>query len=709
MARAIKVNAGAGSGKTFTMTYLVWAIVTKMLEERTAIDVKDALSRIFITSFTNAGVREITERIYSALSYLNASKDDIQAYTFDSAYYNWVCSNYQMLGFPAVPKLITAEFQCEYVEDLLKTQKLSGVDYSSMKYNKENGDSRSALIDLTAKAFEIIQTYHLDGKADAFDRLKEKLAEEGYMNKMTDTTVTELLALYKEYDDRLREENLVTFSHMQGLMDQILAIEPDFIKDLGYEYIIVDEFQDTNEYQISTIKEFMRGDNFKKLIVVGDDNQAIFSFRDATPEYIINLEKYLGEEVENLYLDENRRSTPEIIEPANKIIELNQDRVIKSLIATRPSGKKVSVKGFHDSRAMHYAGKLSEREDIAAQITKMVKEDGISPNDIAVIGRNGAEVYAIGSLLSEAGIPWVSRIPMNLLENSKVQAALALSDAFYDPEVTQNYFTYLCAKYDGKIFDMDPTEVNFEIAKLKSAFLEIDTYEFEDQQKYFHGLLNDLAKAEEDEIYEYFLELLYANESLPEELRYTRVFKKYGDKMKKKMDQAYEGVTIVTAHSSKGLEWPIVFLTLSSWDKPRYHSLRSKKAAMEVEEERRVLFVAMTRARDELYISSEYVADGNEKEGYTYNQFFKEIHDVMGFKFDPTDYDKIARRAEKERLALEAKLKRRKKQDQLAEFYDPAKARKKKKGEMSDEEKLKYLDLVKGAKQSSIEDFLKTS
>lgn len=677
----IKVNAGAGSGKTFTMTYLVWYLVAQMGYK---------LRDILITSFTDAGVRELKGRIAKALENEGLSEADVRAYTFDSLYYQCVKENAERLGFQGAPSLLTKEWQMAYIEDLLKNNTIPGIDYSKIKYDA-SGNNIPWVISATANAFDYIQTFHLYGDPEAEEKLKEHLTEAGLMSSMDNTSVQKILEIYRDFDLRLKSENKITFSHLQGLMDELLKIEPDYFKKLGFKYIIVDEFQDTNEYQIGTLKKLIEAKQFEKLIVVGDDAQAIYSFRDTTPEYIIHFDQYIGHDVLNLYLLNNRRSTPEIIDLANKVIALNEDRVIKDLIPVREHGKKVFVKGFQKPDSRYDNEK--EKEWIAKQIIDMVQSGKYKPNEIAVIGRKRSDTVAIGTLLSEAGIPWVSKNPLNLLENSKVQAALALSDAFYEPDQDVNYFTYLVAAYDGKFMEADPVEIRSKINDLKEIFSDIHEYDFEIQQEIFHGLLEDLKKIEEDEIYEYFLDLLYANKDLPSELEYTRIFKKYGSAMEKKMDQSYEGVVLVTAHSSKGLEWPVCFVTLSSWDNEKLHK-SSKKCYAELEEARRLLFVALTRARDELYVTGEFVAYGTEEKisakgvtgGYTYNQFLHDIFVILDEKWDPTDYMKLAARAEKEKQAKIEKEARRFKQVR----------------EMSEEEKKKYTKMTLGSKQLTL-------
>lgn len=212
------------------------------------------------------------------------------------------------------------------------------------------------------------------------------------------------------------------------------------------------------------------------MIVVGDDAQAIYGFRDTTPEYIIHFSDYIGHEVKDMYLLENRRSTPEILDIGNKVIALNTEKIDKSLIPTRESGKPVFLQGFHS--------KKEERFFIADEIEKLI-QSGYKPEDICVIDRKRSGLTAIGTLLTEKGIPWISRVGQNLLLNSKVQAALGLCDAFIDPDVTVNYFNYVVARHNGKIFELEDGQLVAEMEELQRTFSGIDMLEFDEQRQIF--------------------------------------------------------------------------------------------------------------------------------------------------------------------------------------------------------------------------------
>lgn len=629
--RFLKVNAGAGSGKTFTMVQLVIMLLKK------GYDIHD----IFVTSFTNAGVGEIKERIAKAAKAEGflISANDICCQTFDSFYYQNVVAHSKELGFSSVPKLLKADVQKQYVEDLVSVTKVPDIDYGRLDFNADTGISTPWVVSAVAKAFNLIQTYHIDpnGGNDSVEALCQKLAETSLMNGMSERSVEIIFQLYSQFEKRLKDENLITYSHLPGLMEQLFQKKPDLYESLGYKYIIVDEFQDSNKYQVETICRMSQTSHFEKMIVVGDDSQAIYGFRDTTPEYIIHFDQYIGHPVQDLFLLENRRSTPEILDVSNKLISLNKEKIDKALIPVRPSGSPVFLQGFYS--------KKEEREFIVEEVEKLIQSGAYRPEDICIIDRRRSGLAAIGTMLTEKGIPWVSKVGQNLLMNSKVKAALGLCDAFYDPDATVHYFDYAIAKHNGRLEGAEE-EIKGEMQDLKQLFSMMDQYSFEDQRKIFHGLLDDLKKVEEDEIYDYFLELLYDNGDLPAELSYSRIFKKYGDVMEKKLDQSYVGVTLVTAHSSKGLEWPVVFHSVTNYDAVSLHrpTGRVNKA---LEEARRLLFVASTRARDRLFLTGVYVAYGSEKEGYTYNQFLRELYTIKELPYDPVDHKKEAERAAK--------------------------------------------------------------
>ena len=162
---------------------------------------------------------------------------------------------------------------------------------------------------------------------------------------INDVALDKLIRLYDQYQAVLKQKGLIEFDDQEILAFQILDMFPNYLNEkFCFRHIIVDEFQDTSAGQIDFIKRLKEMDTFQSLMVVGDDSQAIFGFRDTSPEYIIHFENYIGDHVDDIYLLENHRSTPEIIAFANALNDLNEDKVEKALVATRPHGAPVIVK-----------------------------------------------------------------------------------------------------------------------------------------------------------------------------------------------------------------------------------------------------------------------------------------------------------------------------------------------------------------------------
>ena len=398
------------------------------------------------------------------------------------------------------------------------------------------------------------------------------------------------------------------------------------------------------------IKRLMQCSTYKSMMFMGDDSQSIYGFRNTTPEYIRELKEKLNiSELKDLSLSKNRRCTPQIVDTAKRLIELNENRLDKPMESTRDDGKYVSVQEFFNTQ--------EEYEDIVAKILKSKAENNRSFGDFAILARTNAELPKIAEVLTKENIPFVFKNPMKLKDDSNVKAALSISKAFYEPESTLLYFNYLVAVYKGKILDANPEEVKAKIDELQRLFKFADSMEISEAKKMYHELLE--AIGENDEIYKYFLSLVYDNEDIQSELEYIRAFERYGSKVAKKMDQNYgDRVVLTTTHSSKGLEWPVVFVVLDKFDNKFVHG-NSPKKNEEREETRRLLFVAMTRARDELYLTGNYTIGGNEKDGYEFNQFLVELYEIKGQHFITTDPMKAVRDAEKKRKAAEkAALKR---------------------------------------------------
>lgn len=598
-----RVIAKAGSGKTECST------------ERTAqmyAEGVDPSSFLSIT-FTDAGANEMKERITKKCESrgLGIAGDDILAMTFHKFGLNIIRDNYKMFGFTKAPQIVDTD-------DVKKKRLFDNLLIDDDLYTLQN---RFSLLDWAIKVHTCIKNNEIDIDSDSAPDLIQKELDNNFMSYQD---IENLIEIARKFDAQLKENNLLTFADIEPMMNQVLREKPEYLEGLGIKHILVDEFQDSNDAQMETIRLLVSTKCFESLMVVGDDSQSIYGFRNTSQENILHFFEKLGVAGTDFRLDENRRSTEEILSFANRIDALNKNRAGGDMVAVRGGGFKPVVRA--------YWNRDEEYDFIVDQITKGIASKRYVPEEFAIIAYKKSELVAIAGKLSKAGIPWVTKYPMPLADNSRVQAAISLASAFYQPDAENLYFNYLVALNDGDIFeDMTNDEIKAKVAELKSEWMGMDMLEIPYQRKLFHDKLEAIKG--NDEIYQAFLDLLYENEDLQSELEFIVDFRKYGDTVAKKLENDYAGVVLTTAHSSKGLEWPVVFNTISGYDNKFLHK-GGAKAAAEVEERRRLLYVSVTRARDILYVTGQYVAYGNYSD-YTYNQFLREAMECAYVDYNP--------------------------------------------------------------------------
>lgn len=646
------VNARPGSGKTACVV----ARTCQMIEE--GVDPKTILH----LSFTENAVIELKQRLMGEMASRGIEIPDEEFIcNTNNGFANLAIQEfYSELGYSKPPRILQPDEEMQVIEDLCNENPVQGINAGAVKFNANS--CTPVMLIVCQAAFDIIRSKNLDiSDPDTPGILRNHLSEKGLANSCEPIALTSLIDLYKKNDEIMKSRCLLTYADQEPLMFKVLSLHPDYFESLGYRHIIVDEFQDANMVQAKTLKCLISTSAYESLLMVGDVSQSIYKFRGTTSEIMLNIDDILDTAVERIDLTTNYRSVGEICTLANTIDALNEETTAP-MVSLRSSGQSVSVKGFYKHKES-----LHEGDWIIEQVKNKVFSEGVDPKDICLMAYKRADLIPLGTALTQAGIPWVSKNPMDLMENSKVLGAMALADAFYEPDVTIHYFNYMVAKYDGDMFKLKTKEeIIEEVNALKDLFKKMEYYNmaFNKQRVIFHTLLEDIRNTEEDELFEYFLDLLYQKPDLPSELAYTRTFKKYGSKLNKKMEQDYEGVTLVTAHSSKGMEWPIVYLSLSSFDNEALHKFTNKD---EVEERRRVMYVAITRAMNELYVTGEYVAYG-KKDDYTYNQFLHEIFVALGkeneyIPVDPEEALRERKRAEERRKKDKARRDAKKKAD----------------------------------------------
>lgn len=632
-----RVIAKAGSGKTECSTERIAQLFAEGVDPQS----------VLCVTFTDAGANEMKERITKKCEVrgMAIAGDDIKAMTFHKFGLGIIRDNYEMFGFKKAPIIVDTN-------DVVKKRLFHNLLEENNLYTLQN---RFSILDWAIRVHEIIKVEGINPDSDDAASIIDRKMDNNFMSS-TDTY--HLIDIAKQFDAQLKENNLLTFADIEPMMNQVLREKPDYLAELGIAHILVDEFQDSNDAQMETIKLLKSAPAFESLMVVGDDSQSIYGFRHTSQENILNFFEKLECTGEDFRLDENRRSTEEILAFANRIDALNENRAGGDMVATRGGGFKPVVRA--------YWNRDEEYDFIVDQISKGIESGKYAPEEFAVIAYKKSELVAVAAKLSKAGIPWITKYPMPLQDNSRVQAAISLASAFYQPEAENLYFNYLVALNDDDIFEnMSNSEIKARVAELKNEWMGMDLLEIPYQRKIFHDKLEAIKG--NDEIYAAFLELLYENEDLQSELEFIRDFRRFGESVAKKLENDYAGVVLTTAHSSKGLEWPVVFNTISGYDSKYLHTGKKKD---EIEERRRLLYVSVTRARDILYVTGQFVAYGNYMD-YTYNQFLREAMECAGKTFTPVK---------------------------------PVRESSPRAGEMSEEQKAAYDKLVAGATQMSFND-----
>lgn len=634
----VLVNAGAGAGKTLCVAMHVVRLLMKGVKPEA----------ILLITFTKNGAKEMLERVQYFVDDLGLGTDvsKIKVTTFNGFDNDILGKEYARFGFTEVPSLLEPEENAELISKVLTCHPVPGLDvlYPDRKATKHM--LSMGAIPLATKAFKAIKALCLS-KGDG-EALKEALGAYGAASIKDDSAYEELIAAYNTYESMMVAENYITYDDQEYYRNRLLDMDPTYYDGLGYSHIIVDEFQDTSDGQLNLIRILMDAPTYEEAMFVGDDSQAIYAFRDTTNENILHLEEKLDAPVEQVNLLENFRSCPEIIELGNRINRLNPDRIDKDLVATRPAGGTVRVRGFFES---------AEEFDYIADQVKQKIDAGETPNDIAVIVRNRSQLEAVGTRLTALGIQWVSRAPMNMSDNSRVRAASALIRAYASPEATELYLPYHTCLCDGDVFSSTDAEIMEAIDFLKAEIERIKALPANESEEAMMEMLEMIA--EDDEVYESFLDVLKRKPGMERKIDYVRAYEKYGKDKTKSMDADYPGVQLTTCHSAKGLEWKNVFLSLTGYDDESLH--KGSRAKDEIQEARRLVFVGITRAKDSLTVTGLYCLLKGGRVTETFDVFVKEVFMESSTPYEPSlaEYElrKKAKAAERNELLKERKRK----------------------------------------------------
>jgi superfamily I DNA/RNA helicase len=567
-----RVNATAGSGKT---TVLGMRVVN--LLESGDCEPKD----ILLITFTNKGAEVMRRRVQSWMRQNGSFEPDyvdnmnMDILTFHAWSQNLVNQHFDELGYDKGPQVIGQIEQYDLLTDMLETEPyFQNLNYENpfLKFGKAKG----AIVQV-ADWMDTLERWSILHSIDSIIATSIP----GMMGKEQ-----ELQEFYNKYQARLRKDGFISF---QGIINGALILMRDGAVNPIYQHIMVDEYQDTDDVQFEILKLLMDHDEFKSLMVVGDDSQSIFGFRNTNMLHFINLEQHF-EELQDIKLMENWRSTRAIVDLANKINELNKNKVDKEPESKNEEGKNPTI-----SQVVFMA---EGPKFVAKKVRAKLKSGRYKANEVAVIARTKKELLEIKVELDKLKIPSIVRVPTPFVAQKRVQVIIHLAKFFRDG------FTSLLLPYLGYL-PQPNASVDWSVwAKEQEASILKEWVQVPEKEQ-VNWFKSKLAILGGD--IDLFVQQWPKYLDFSKLVSYLEKLKEYNDTRAPEPDATTDAVTLITVHSAKGKEWEVVVLCLDGF---------APRRANEIEEERRTLFVAVTRARKELDMiySLEKLTDSLSKE-----------------------------------------------------------------------------------------------
>jgi len=586
----ILVIAGAGSGKTRVVTYRVARLLEKGVPA----------NAILLLTFTNKAAREMLHRVEHLV------KMDTR-YIWGGTFH--------------------------HIGNMILRQQAERVGYKRNFTILDNEDSKD-LIDVVLKASKIdtkakmfpkggvlkgIFSYAVNTMSTIEDTIRERTP---FFYDISE----EIITLYNLYTEKKKAANAMDFDDLLFYWHKVLLENEDLrnIYATTFSQILVDEYQDTNKIQ-SEIVDFMGFLN-GNIMVVGDDAQSIYSFRGANFENILEFpKKYKGAQV--FKLETNYRSTPEILELANNSISHNKYQFDKTLKSIKPNG---IIPVLASSRDV-----LQQAEFVAQRIMELRDEEGIPLHQIAVLYRAHYHSMEIQMELTRRGIPFEIRSGLRFFEQAHIKDVVSFLRIIENPhdEVSWKRMLKIFPKIGNKTADRifeyiqgceDPFEVLIS-KKIAESFKNLLRDNIETWSRLFGELKelyareapSDMISAVLKQGYMDYLKFAYPNyETRLEDLNQLINFSTKYQSLETFLSELSlmsglsgeevitaenddERVVLSTIHQAKGLEWKIVFIVWCA--EGRFPNPKALEDGG-LEEERRLFYVASTRAMDELYL-----------------------------------------------------------------------------------------------------------
>ena len=587
---AVMVIAGAGSGKTRVLTNRI----AYLIAEKNVLE-----SNILAITFTNKAAKEMKERIYSLVG---ETSKYIWINTFHSMCVRILRQHIDLLGYNKNFTILDTSEQKTIIKNIVKELNLSEDSYQPNNILKIISNSKNSMISVN------------EMKAQARFGFMKNVAE-----------------IYEYYQKYLKKNSVLDFDDLMLKTIVLFEKHPEVlaIYQNKFEYIHVDEYQDTNVIQYKLIK--MLSEVHKNICVVGDDDQSIYSWRGACSDNIINFEKDY-EDVEVIFLDQNYRSNSTILDAANAVIKNNTDRKDKALWSENKGGDKITVYSAANDK--------DETDDIAKKILDL-KAQGIDYKDIAILYRANYLSRSMENSCMVFGIPYKLIGSLKFLQRQEIRDLLAYmnvivnrNDEFSLRRIINvpkrgigassmakidNYAEHYGLSLFEALKNIDMIGVSKKIitnihllTQLIEKYSQTEQYLIEDlivgiyKDSGYESMLKESADAYAESRIENISELVSSakqfssmNDNLIDFISEMSLTSDADD------ENEDDSVVLSTVHAAKGLEYRVVFIM--GLEENLFPSIRDAESSEDernkMEEERRLAYVAITRAKEKLFMS----------------------------------------------------------------------------------------------------------